>query len=351
MWLRAIAAADVLALALFIGLTASGSVAARLAVPMIVLFTALCTLGLFLRTPEWKEKHAVHAAFRRLKSDADRARKEVATAHADRQGVDKRERDTLDKISKLAAKASDSEQSDLRKIDQDLTKRLSNTEKDLRSLARAEEKERATILRSLQATHVANYLVNATIASARLPGIGRTLEGTLHANGIRSAADFTGISRVGNQVFINLRSGRKVHPTGIGDQKAGTLEAWRQAVIARAQATAPATVPDHHVQAIRRKYVEQRMAFERATTVAKTEAAKSEQRTRQEWASRHKDITDLAEQTRKDFARQRADADVALIDKQRQLNAAAWQEGLGRHQLDAHNGVTYLRFCARGLRG
>ena len=54
------------------------------------------------------------------------------------------------------------------------------------------------------------------------------------ANGITTAADFTGISYgTGSEVLINLRNGRRVHPSGIGEVKAVALETWRREVEAQ----------------------------------------------------------------------------------------------------------------------
>jgi serine/threonine protein kinase len=352
--LRGVALADALGIALLVGLVASSIVSAPtfvIGVAFIVLLTFAYTVTPFLRTPEWKKKHSVQAEFRSRQAGTNQARKTVAKAQADRRDVDRREREAIDELLRRDRKARDSEQSDLKKIEADLANRLGRIEKDLRELAKAEDDERAAALRGLQRDHVTSYLRRSTIASARLPGIGPTLRLSLQASGISCAADFTGISYLGSQVVINLRSGRRVHPWGIGAVKAQTLEAWRRSVEATAQATLPRAVPDHQARAIRLKYNESRMALERSTGLAKTEANKNRELTRQRWATEHSRISAEAEQVRKDFARRRAESDLGVIAAERALDAAAWQQGLVKHQLAAHSEVTYLRFCARGLRG
>jgi len=198
---------------------------------------------------------------------------------------------------------------------------------------------------------MAESLMRATVSSANLPGIGADLRLTLRGYGISSAADFTGISYVGSQVFINLRSGQHVHPRGIGNVKAQTLETWRRSVVAAAQARQPSVLPTDRSRAIGLKYVEQRMALERSANAAKAEAAKNQELTQQRWAISQANVSTQIDQLRTDFVQQRADADLALIGARRALNNAAWEEALGKHRLTAHKGVSYGGYITRGLRG
>jgi hypothetical protein len=352
--IRSVVAGAAVGLGVLVALIVLGVLSASLFAAcalLMLLLAALSPLPAFARTAEWKEKRRVQATCHQLRSDAERARKAAAKAEGDRQAVDRGEREALEKLSRLARKATEGEHADLKKIEADLTNRLRKTERKLQGLTQAEDKERGAALRQLQQVHMADSLARATVASANLPGIGRSLSLTLSAYGISSAADFTGISYVGSEVFINLRSGRRVHPTGIGTVKAQTLEVWRRSVVAMAQAHQPSALPDHHARAIRLKYTEQRMTLERSANVAKAEAARNQELTRQRWAISQSNLSAQVDQLRKDFVQPRADADLTLIGVRRTLNAAAWQEALGKHQLAAHSGVTYVRYFARGLRG
>jgi hypothetical protein len=321
------------------------------AVGLIAMLVVILPLVSLLRTAEWKERSGVRTNFHKLRGEADRARKSVAKAEAARKTVDRREREELDKLSKLARNARNGEHSDLKSIEADLAKRLSKIESDLRGLSQAEERERVSALRMLQQAHLDNYLTRAKVASAHLPGIGRSLRVTLQAHGISSAADFTGISYAGSEVFINLRFGRRVHPYGMGTVKAQTLEAWRRSVEAAARATQPSVIPGHQASAIRLKYTEQRMALERSTNLAKSDAARKQQLTEERWALTHANITARVEQVRKEFSQYRTDADLLVIESRRTLNSAAWYETLGKHRLASYAGISYRSYVASGLRG
>jgi len=352
--IRSVVGGAVVGVGTLVALMGAGKLSAPffvLGVMLIVLLAAICPLLAFARTPESREKRIVQANVRRLRADADRARKAVARSEAERRAVDRLERDALDKLSKLARKATDGEHADIRKIDTDLTNSLRRFDRALQGLTQAEDRERGAALRDMQRDHMTESLTRATVASAHLPGIGSDLRLTLRAHNISSAADFTGISYVGSQVFINLRSGQHVHPMGIGNVKAQTLEAWRRSVVAAAQARQPSILPADRSRAIEFKYVEQRMTLEHSTYVAKAEAAKSQKLTRQRWAMSQANISTQIDQLRTDVVQRRADADLALIGARRELNNATWQEALGKHRLTVYKGVTYGEYFTRGLRG
>jgi serine/threonine protein kinase len=321
------------------------------AVPVIALLAAGLPWVSMRRTHEWSEKRTLRSEMRKLRRQAVNARGLLAKAESYRRAVDRRERESLDEQEKLARKAAAGENSELSKIEGELSNRLSRIQKDLQGLSSSETRDRESSLLALQRAHVMAQMSNARLASASIPGIGSALCSTLQANGISSAADFAGISYYNSQVFIQLRNGRRVHPPGIGSVKAQALEKWRRSVEARAQATRPSSIPHHEAQAIRAKYSARKADLERSANEAKVDAARRKQQTRQKWAATHLSISAQVEQLRKSYADYRADADLALIGARRTLSSATYLEAAGKHRLFAYTHVTYFRYLTQGIRG
>lgn len=92
-----------------------------------------------------------------------------------------------------------------------------------RQLARLTTRKQHELNRSLtrlQKNYVKSYLSRATISANQIPGVGTQLVANLRAAGIRTAADFSGITfsrgRGSATVHFRLASGRLVHVPGIG---------------------------------------------------------------------------------------------------------------------------------------
>jgi DNA-binding helix-hairpin-helix protein with protein kinase domain len=264
--------------------------------------------------------------------------------------VDKRENEALGKIDKLAGKARDDEQSELSRIDKQLAQRLSEINRELQGLDRARENEKSALLNSLQQAHISGCLANASIFAATIPGIGTTLSRTLQANGIRTAADFTGIGVINDQVYVRLASGRSVHPQGIGRMKAQALESWRQSLVTRARMTQPTSLPPDQSIAITGKYAAHRAVLEGSARDAKDGAGTNRQLVHDRWKPLHADIAARMLQTRSTYAQYRSDADFAVITARRSLNSATWLEAASKHRLSAYSGVKYSAYLARSIR-
>ncbi len=328
-----------------------------LALPLFLVALAIVVGALLLvslrslrNTPEWVEKRCVAAEYRKQRSEATSARRALEGAISGRQDVDRAERQELDRLTKLAKRAIESERSELDKCEADLARRLASIDAELEGLVSAEQKERASALRVLQESHIANSLSGATIASANLSGIGGSLKRSLAQYGITSAADFNRLAYARTQVCLVLRSGQLVHPRGIGERKAQTLLGWRNWVEMRARATQPSVLPEPQTNAIRLKYAERRVSLDRSTNQAKFEATRTREAMKRKWMASRGQLAAQVEAARVTFARQRDNADLGLIGARRLVASAAWQEALGKHRLSAYSAVTYRHFLARGVR-
>jgi DNA-binding helix-hairpin-helix protein with protein kinase domain len=195
-------------------------------------------------------------------------------------------------------------------------------------------------------------LTTASIRSATIQGIGQALKAALVANGITTAADFTGISYgAGSEVLINLRNGRRVHPSGIGAVKAVALETWRREVEARARRTQPTSLPPAQVQAIRLKYAQQRQSLAQEEHRVRAEAAAQQHQIRERWAVAHSAIAVELSETRDRFLQERAQADLRLSKARREARDVTWQQVSAERELSAYRKVTYWRYCACVARG
>jgi hypothetical protein len=318
---------------------------------LVVLILAVSGV-LFLRTSESRAKRDSLTRYKQRHAEVSNAERSASKAERDRRAVDQRERQALEKIGKRANDAHTSEQKELHGAEARLAANLSKLGTRTRSLQSAESAETGNALRALQDQHLVAQLTTASIRSATIQGIGQALKAALVANGITTAADFTGISYgAGSEVLINLRNGRRVHPSGIGAVKAVALETWRREVEARARRTQPTSLPPAQVQAIRLKYAQQRQSLAQEEHRVRAEAAAQQHQIRERWAVAHSAIAVELSETRDRFLQERAQADLRLSKARREARDVTWQQVSAERELSAYRKVTYWRYCACVARG
>ena len=280
------------------------------------------------------------------------AERSASKAEKERRAVEQRERQALEKIGKRSNEARESEQKELHAAEARLAAHLSNIGSQTQSLQSAETTEIGNTLRALQDQHLLTQLTAASVRSATIQGIGQALKGALAANGVTTAADFTGISyAAGSEVFINLRNGRRVHPIGIGQVKAIALETWRREVEARARRTLPSLLPPAQVQAISIKYAQRRQSLAQEEHNARAEVAVQQNQIRKRWAGVHVAIASELSETRDRFLQERARADLRLSSARREARDVTWQQVSAKRELGAYREVTYVSYCTRVVRG
>jgi hypothetical protein len=149
---------------------------------------------------------------------------------------------------------------------------------------------------------------------------------SLAANGVVTAADFTGITYSGGpragapRVLIRLRNGNYVHPNGVGEKKAAALDSWRRTLEMRARATQPSRLTSIQAQAIQAKYEQRRQ-----------DLANEEQ-------------TAQARSARQAFAQERVQVNAQLAAVQKQSSGTTWKRDLAAREILAHRNVNYLRY-------
>lgn len=318
-----------------------------------VLFLAV-SIALFRRTSESREKHSKLRTLRERKAGASGSAREVARIERARLDLDGREQKELARITKQAEKAKTSEQKELADIDRRLQAKIRSLEKQRQRLTSSEASETGKALLSLQQHHVRSYLSSQLIGSAKIPGIGQALVRSLAAEGIRSAADFSGIRyqtgpRGGQQLFLSTRHGL-VHPSGIGDKKAQSLENWRRSTEYAAMASQPTSLPATQLQAIRMKYTQQRQILADQEQAARAQAAHEHRQTTAKWAATHAGFSGEVTNTRQRLAQERAQTDTQLTAARKKAEAAVWQRELADREVAAYRKVSYGRYLVGIIR-
>ncbi|MEV4189815.1 hypothetical protein [Streptomyces toxytricini] len=138
----------------------------------------------------------------------------------------------------------------LRQIEEKRAGQERSLAKDLGSLDGKREQQETHALAVLRREFIERRLRNTPLTASELNGFGTGLIRDLAAQGIRTAADFTGVAwdravngKGGNVLYIHRPDGRRVHINGIGRHRSDPLMEWRQAALNRAEARAPRTLP------------------------------------------------------------------------------------------------------------
>ena len=307
---------------------------------------------LYYRTAEAQGKRDSRTQLARRNLAVNSARRLASKSEKDRRAIDQRERQAIAKIDKRAKDAYATEQKQLAAAETKAKQQLSNISTQVQSLQSSESVEFGKELQILQNQHVAAKLRIASIQSATMPGIGQLLKLELEAHGIMTAADFTGISiGTDSKAFINLRNGHRVHPNGIGEIKALTLDAWRRDVEESARRTQPTILPQMQAQAIRVKYAQKRQSLAEAERKVRAEAMSQQHQLRESWAATHLAIGVELTETRDRFLRECAQADLSLSQDRQNARDATWQQVKAEWDHGRYSEVTYRRYCICIARG
>jgi hypothetical protein len=176
--------------------------------------------------------------------------------------LSERERVARRELSERSERVEVTVQEELRAISTGCKARLSTINEQLKALQLGEINSLAQALTGIQEKHLTDRLNHAKIAHSGVPGIGPVLLRTLGHVGISTAADFTGISYDDSgRVYFLRRDGHWVHPEGVGETKAETLEVWRRDLEAKARLTQPTGLSVTETQAIKGRYAQQRQSL------------------------------------------------------------------------------------------
>jgi hypothetical protein len=177
--------------------------------------------------------------------------------------IEKDAKTLTDRYVKQQAAAQSSHDRKLRQI----TKQRDTIDSQLAKLSRVRQQQIDKTLVRIQREHVMSWLSHITIDANQVTGVGAQIVANLHSAGIRTAADFSGVSyqRGGGAAvtaYFRLTSGRLVRVAGVGEVKARRIDQWRQGQQANALRRQPTALPSADILRIDAQLAAQRKQLE-----------------------------------------------------------------------------------------
>lgn len=222
--------------------------------------------------------------------------------------------------------------------------------------------QRRTTLDRAQASYRKEFidgeLRKVRLDEKELTGIGRSLVQALAAQGVRTAADFTGITLVSaggryNNVtgLINTADGRILDIKGIGENRARTLDAWRIQQYARVSSRAPSSLPAAKRQSIEADFARRETDLSRRRLEAETTARTAREDAGKKLRSGLARLTGEDQLAAKHASQQRqqfAQRARQLGDPHSRLAAVEAEIAAARRSARALSSLRYLRFALIG---
>lgn len=261
-------------------------------------------------------------AARRARARLTETRAQVASPESALQSLEK-ERVTFDQHAKRrteefgrrARELDDAATRSVQRAERDLQQRLARLNSSVQDLSRLRQRDLEKALAKFQQEHVRAKLLRVKLLTGSVSGVGYKAVDRLRANGITTAADFTGIDlstsrgHYQNVVarFVLAGSGRPVRVDGIGEVKALALNEWRLRHLEKARKSQPMSLPHDKRAAILVKYEKRETALHAEMRTAEENATAARKMATQSFGL---DKTQLADERRRvdlEIIRLRAD--------------------------------------------
>lgn len=195
------------------------------------------------RTATSPPDRAAFRAERRKLREAIRAKRTLLKGRA---AFEKAEEKRKFKAAVARDKAKREHDAALSRADLDMQRKLQSVAAQLRALESEQQQSEERQLQLLRSEYIGSALRRAHISVKELNGFGTGLVNDLATRGIRTASDFTGVSRGpapsgkgGDVMWIHVTNGRRIHINGIGEHRAKVLIEWRRSYLDRAKERAP----------------------------------------------------------------------------------------------------------------
>jgi hypothetical protein len=213
--------------------------------------------ALYRHDPLTRSIAQLRRARRKAVADASRSAQEISRVKKE---MDRTER-TLQRLASQSAKKRASVQDDFERRQRRVAHNVESIDRQLAQLGSRRQREAVRRLKQWQEAYVNHRLTQAIIDSSHVPGIGSQLVARLRSVGIRSAADFAGISVAhdgrSTTVYFRLAAGGHIHVPGIGEVKARRIDQWRQLQVASAVRHQPSALPISELSAIDAEFATQ----------------------------------------------------------------------------------------------
>jgi len=225
----------------------------RASLVVLVSTSFLVTISLwwlYRRNPLTRTHLELRRTRRRAVSGVSRATRDISQVKKEMARVERTEQ----RLAHQHAKKQASLQADFDRRRRRTSHEIESIDRRLAQLDSRRQRKIGQSLKKLQQNYVRTRLSQTVIDANQVPGVGAQLVANLRSIGIRSAADFAGISYMKNgrftTAYFQLASGGRRHVPGIGEVKARRIEQWRQAQVANAVRLQPSALPPAELHAI-----------------------------------------------------------------------------------------------------
>jgi DNA-binding helix-hairpin-helix protein with protein kinase domain len=216
----------------------------------------------FKQNPEVCKKMELSLEREALKTEAENIQDKLKRLVNDKHVLEQEKIRKVDEIMLNKRNIQRSEVSEITKIDNELSNILSNIKSQKQELILSENNDIANTLKRIRIDFLSRKLSGHNISKQAIPGIGHELAQRLWTNGIKTAADVSGVQiaqrgygyRVSEVAYIEVPGRGKVHVDGIGPAKAKSLLVWRQQLEGAYVSSAPRSLPETEINAIKSKY-------------------------------------------------------------------------------------------------
>lgn len=243
--------------------------------------------------------------------EVDQQQKRVSLARGARAALDSDERRAIQTLEDQRSKLTKSSTAEYERQTKDLRKKLTTLQTAFNRLDNAKAGEVRRQLKLLQEQHIQSSLASRRIEPGVIHGIGPSLSATLSVHGLRTAADIAAIS--GNR-FRRTGSNDWFTMHGIGPSKASDIQFWHQRQIAAAQSSAPSSLPAQQMQALDRKFADQRRQQQAAIDSTTPQLQQVKASVDAKYKALDQEITLKADAVRLDYRRRRSDGDATVAE-------------------------------------
>ena len=326
---------------------------------LIAVSIALARLvRLYRRTPEVRAAGLAAEALAGPRRVLTAAAGRVEQLARQRQQVAAEEAAAAGRAEQARARFRAGELHEARQVEEELDAALAGVAHLERESHLSEQEARAHALVALQTQVLRAQLGRHSLVAASARGVDGALVHQLVSSGVRSAADFTGVTGGPSGVVVLRSDGRRLEVAGADPRQAEAMVAWRRHVEEAVQLKLPAALPPERLAAIRADYDARRAALALEAEAARSGARRRVEEIRGRWQREHDAVMVKLKELEAAAAHRRVELDRQLARARKEAAEAAWhlgeQEGRVGHAEGPGLG-DYLRQASglgeRGRRG
>jgi hypothetical protein len=280
-------------------------------------------------TPEARAAERTDAVLGEPRRVAAEAAATVARLAAERAAVDRATSSADDEAHAAREELRRRKEDDLARVDDELDVTLLSLTERERDLLRVEQEARVAALVELQSRVVDEHLGHQSLmaVASTTGGVSTQVARRLSLDGVRTAADFTGVEMERTGAVVLARDGRRLSVGGVEQAEATALMAWRRQVVGDAQMKVPTTLPPERVAAIRAEHDARRAALAAEAEAAREHARQRATAVRSAAARAESEVAARRAAAAVDAARRRVDLDRRLVTARKDAAEAQWHLG------------------------